>query len=324
MVEFEKLTDFDREIWAEELENFVPRKIFDFHAHLWDNRFLPDGGKPLLDTDFAALDRWSKTVFPRRDVEYLLLGFPYVGMKLEKFHQFMADEIEKSPNKLGSTVISPQMSAEELEYLVKKYRFCGIKPYFTFAADPGHCRITDYFPEKLIETADAEKLCVTLHMAGVDSIADPENLADLRYLTAKYPNVRWILAHCCRSFNAYILERAVFPLRDLPNICYDLSAVCDIRSIWLLFKYENISRIMFGTDNIIAGGMRGTYITWGRGWQYFSGADLAHCHSASTLVCYENLRAVRRAAEMAELSQTDIENIFYNNAKQFFGKSVNK
>ena len=26
---YEKLTDFDREIWAEELEEFVPAKVFD-------------------------------------------------------------------------------------------------------------------------------------------------------------------------------------------------------------------------------------------------------------------------------------------------------
>ena len=39
MHQYEKITDFDREIWREELEDFVPAKIFDAHTHLWDNAF---------------------------------------------------------------------------------------------------------------------------------------------------------------------------------------------------------------------------------------------------------------------------------------------
>ena len=163
-----------------------------------------------------------------------------------------------------------------------------------------------------------------MHMAKFDGIADKENMDDLQYLTAKYPGVRWILAHCARAFNAYSLGKSIFFLRDLPNIYYDLSAVCDVYAIWLLFKYEDIKRIMFGTDNVISGGMRGNYITWGRGWQYFPGMDVPHCCGKATLVCYENLRAIRRAADMAELNLSQIGDIFYNNAIKFFDLEMSR
>ena len=28
---------FDRRIWEEELQDFVPRKVFDVHTHLWND-----------------------------------------------------------------------------------------------------------------------------------------------------------------------------------------------------------------------------------------------------------------------------------------------
>ena len=320
MFDYEPLTDFDREIWAEELENFVPHKVFDAHTHLWNNRFAPKTEPPTtaVEANFDSLSSWSKKVFPNRELGFLLLGHPVQGLDTDGFHHFMAEEIAKSPHKLGSTIVTPEISPEKLDQIIRQYKFCGLKPYRLYAADPANCRITDYFPEEQIEVANAHKLCITMHMAKFDGIADPENLADFEYLTRRYPNVKWILAHCARAFNPFTLEKNVFKLRNIPNIWYDLSAVCDARSFYLLFKHENLSRLMFGTDNICAGGVHAKYITWGKGWQYFMGMDVPHCRQDATLVCYENLRAIKQAADMADLNNQDIEDIFYYNAKSFF------
>jgi glutamate-1-semialdehyde 2,1-aminomutase len=219
---------------------------------------------------------------------------------------------------------SPEMTPEYLDGVIKKYHFTGLKPYRLYAKDPANCRIADYLPESLIEVADDNSLCITMHMSRFDGIADKENLADLKYFTAKYKNVRWILAHCARAFNSYTLEKNIFILRDMPNLNYDLSAVCDCRSHYLLFKHENLSRIMFGTDNIDAGGVHAKYITWGKGWQYFTGMDVPHCRKEATYVCYEGLRSIKQAADMAGLNRKDIEDIFFNNAMRFFSISNEK
>ena len=319
MDNFEQLNDMDREIWAEELEEFVPHRIFDAHVHLWSNACMPDGPSAFADCDFETIDRFSRMVFPGREVDYLMLGTPVPGMDEEAFNRFMAGEMAKARLKLAATIVTPAVTPGSLAEAIEKYHFCGLKPYRLFAADPANCRITDYLPESLIEIADHYNLCITMHMAKMDGIADPENLADLQYLTGRYPNVCWILAHCARAFNPYTLEKNVFKLREMSNIRYDLSAVCDARSIYLLLKHEDTSRLMFGTDNIMAGGVHAKYITWGKGWQYFTGMDLPHCRGGATFVCYEQLRAMKQACDMAGITSQQQQDIFYGNAKRFFG-----
>ena len=319
MDNFEQLTGMDREIWAEELEDFVPQQIFDAHVHLWSNSCMPDGKSNFTDHGFEDVDRFSKMVFPGRKVDHLLLGTPVPGMDVVYFNRFLAGEMAKSRLKLASAIVSPELSADMLDDTIKKYHFCGLKPYRIFAADPANCRITDYLPESLLEVADHHKLSITMHLAKMDGIADPENMADLENLTRRYPQIRWILAHCARAFNPYTLEKNVFKLREISNIYYDLSAVCDARSMYLLFKHEDISRLMFGTDNIMAGGVHAKYIAWGKGWQFFSGMELPHCRGEAVLVCYEQLRAMKQACDMAGVTSQQQRDIFYFNAKRFFG-----
>lgn len=318
------ISDFDREIWAAELEDFVPSRVFDAHAHIWNDAVCygknDNNWRSLrYDAGFDELDAWNRQVFPGRELDCQLLGSPIPGCVFPLVHAFMAAEAAKSPHRIVSTCVGPGMTAEELDAAIRKYRFTGLKPYRLFAADPANCRITDYFPEPLIEVADQHRLNVTLHMARFHGIADPVNQEDLRMLTAKYPRVRWILAHCARAFNAFTLEKSIFFLRDLPNIWYDTSAVCDVRSHYLLMKHEKIERLMFGTDNIIAGGDHGKYVTWGRGWQFFAAGRQPHCVSDNTLVVYEQLRAQKQAADMAGLSRDDLEKLFHANAEKFFG-----
>jgi len=56
-------------------------------------------------------------------------------------------------------------------------------------------------------------------------------------------------------------------------------------------------------------------ITWGRGWEFYSGMTRPHCDSRSTLVVYEQLRCQRQAAMMLELSDDELKDIFYRNAQ---------
>lgn len=316
------ITAFDREIWETELEDFVPAHVFDAHAHIWDESCAGTASDAYkycrFDAGFDELTAYGRQVFPGRDFSCQMLATPVPGSDFARLHEFMGREAAKSRHHLASTAVAPSVKPEELDAAVRKYHFTGLKPYRLFAADPANCRITDFLPEELLEVAEQHHLVVTLHMARFHGIADPVNQEDLRTLTAKYPHVRWILAHCARAFNPFTLEKSIFVLRDIPNIWYDNSAVCDARSHYLLFKHENIERIMFGTDNIVAGGMHGKYVTWGRGWQFFAAKQQPHCVSDSMVVAYEQMIAQKQAADMAGLSRSDIEKVFYRNAEKFF------
>lgn len=316
------VTDFDREFWFEYLNDFVPEQVFDAHIHIWDDSACGSNDNPAqllrLDAGYDDIHRWSQSLYPGRTLSYNLLATPIAGLDLEAHNRFVAREMKKSPRKLGSALVLPQMKAEELDAMIRKYHFTGLKPYLLFAEDTTNSRIAGYLPEHLMEVADEHGMTITLHLSKRDGIADPDNRNDLRQYTARYPRIKWILAHCARSFNAFMLEKAIFELRDMPNLYYDHSAVCDVRSHYLLFKHEKIERMMFGSDNIAAGGVHGNYITWGKAWQFYHAGELKHCNSESTLVVYEQLRAMKYAADMAGLTADDVKKIFHGNAAKLF------
>ena len=84
-------------------------------------------------------------------------------------------------------------------------------------------------------------------------------------------------------------------------------------------KHEDRKRVMFGSDNIVAGCARGKYITYGKAWEYFKGfPELEHCDPTATFVVYEQLRQERHVADMLGLTQQEIEDHFSGNAIRFF------
>ena len=312
------ISDFDREIWESELADFVPEKIFDAHTHLWNDRFASastEASALRFNADLAVMREFAGQVFPGRETHFLLMGTPMKDIDFAGDRRWLCAEAAKDPQSAAGVLVTSQLQPEILADEVDRYHIKALKPYRIFAVDPANCDIVDYLPEALIEVADHYKLVVVLHLSKFTGAADEKNLADLTRLTAKYPGVTWQLAHCARGFNPFTLEKSIHRLKHLDHICYDTSAVCDTYSHFLLLKHEDRKRIMFGSDNIAAGGEHGKYITWGRAWEFFPGITRPHCDSRSTLVVYEQLRCQRQAAMMLELSDDDIQDLFYRNAQ---------
>ena len=165
-------------------------------------------------------------------------------------------------------LVHPGMSEEEIENGVSRGGFLGLKPYRFFSAtgDAVHCRITDFLPEHQIAVADRHELLIMMHLSRPEGIADPVNLDDLENLTAKYPNARWDLAHCARAYSAWPIERAGGRLRDLPNTWFDTSSVCESDAIDALIECVGIDRVMYGSDDVPVGVLRGKYVAFGHAW----------------------------------------------------------
>ena len=60
---------------------------------------------------------------------------------------------------------------------------------------------------------------------------------------------------------------AIPSLVEVPNLWIDTAAVNECYSHYLLFRHFDRRRILFGTDNISAGGFRGKYISYGNAWE---------------------------------------------------------
>ncbi len=318
-------TDYDREIWEAELESFVPDKLFDVHCHLWDEAHA--GSNTEVDsclrynTDGKVMFDWSRQIYPNRKLGFYFLGTPLLGMDVAKHNEFLLQE--STTHALpAAMIVTPQVTADQIAALLER-GIAGLKPYRVFSNDPAECSIADYLPEYQMEVANAYGKAITLHLSKRHGIAAPENMRDLAIYVKKYPKVKWILAHCARAFNSFTLEGQIHRLAELgDNVWCDTSAVCDPYSHFLLMKYFNIRRILFGSDNIGAGSDRGSYITWGRAWAFFPGSPCPHCDGRATFVIYEQLRAMKKAADMAGLSKADLEAIFSGNAHDLFGAAL--
>ncbi len=324
--------DVDRRIWEEELDEFVPRRVFDVHTHIYRWAFNTDPKKDtgtLFDTcgrrfpeaTWAALESCDRILMPGRRVHRLAFPFPFWPQcDFEAANRFAAREVRGDRLSGALMGVHPSMTADYLHRQVERERFLGFKPYrfYSSSGDPVDCRITDFLPEHQVQVADRRGLIITLHMAKRDGIADRQNIDDLLRLSDNYPNVKWILAHCARSYSAWAIERAAEHVRGLPNVWYDVSSVCESDAIDALCTGVGADRVMYGSDNLPVGVMRGKYITFGYAWAFLSeqnhGLELSHCNPRMTFTCYEQLRAMRRASLRLGLTQAQTEDLFCNTA----------
>lgn len=329
-----ELRDIDRRIWAEELDEFVPANIFDVHTHAYRWEFNTDPAKeagPYAETvgedfrvaGFAELDAWDAVLLPGRRVHRLAFGFPFSpACDFDGSNRFVAEQARCASHSGTLMLTHPSMSPEYLEGQIGAWGFLGFKPYRVFAdsADYEDCRIVEFLPEQQIEVAQRHGLMIMLHLAKRDAVADRANIDDLLRLSSKYGNVKWILAHCGRSYSAWAIERAAKALRGLPTVWYDTSSVCESDAIEALIAGVGPERVMYGSDDLPVGATRGKYIVFGFAWAFLSehnhSLELSHCKAEMTFVRYEQLRAMRRAALRLGLTDVQIEQLFHDTAAQ--------
>lgn len=327
-----KPNDLDRRIWETELEGFVPRHVFDVHTHVYRWSFNLDPAKetgPLREiigggfpeADWAALEASDAALMPGREVHRLAFPYPFPhACDFAGASRFAAAQAGGDPCSGALMLVHPSMTSEHLETQLRGGAFLGFKPYrfYSVTGDAVACRIADFLPEHQVQVAQRHGLIVMLHLAKRDGIADPENQEDLVRLAADYPRVRWILAHCARSYSAWAVDRAAGRLRGLPNVWYDTSSVCESDAIEALISGVGPDRVMYGSDDLPVGVLRGKYVTFGHAWAFLSetnhAMDLSHCDPRMTFVRYEQLRAMRRAAKRLGLGPGQIEDLFHNTA----------
>ena len=327
-------TDLDRGIWEEELEAFVPQKVFDVHVHLSapehnlagaDDENIGRPGewaeKELLTIHRKDVDRLYARLCPNREVHCAGMAWPFPRLDFDGANAFVASEMAGDPTSAPVMLVHPAFSSEKVAEAVELHGFRGLKPYFVYAEDGVECRITDMLPEPLIEVANEKGLFVVLHVSKKLGIADEQNIQDLTNLTRRYPKVRWDLAHMARSSVAWPLERAIGRLKELPNVWYDFSSVTNADVFMLAFRNFALERIMFGSD-IPSDLRRGTMVGFGMGWALLMEKEVAamgidYCDNRCTFLLYEVLRALRRAATIEGLNEQQIEDLFHNNAIAF-------
>jgi Amidohydrolase len=329
-----ELNDLDRRIWEEELAGFVPAQIFDVHTHIyrWAFYTAPDKEqsayrqfvrKEFEEASWRLLDECDRLLMPGRQVSRLAFPFPFPEhCDFDASNQFVVEQVAADPPSGALMLVRPDMTADQIATAVRQRGFLGLKPYrfYSQTGDAVNCRITDFLPEHQIEVAHELGLLIMMHLSRADAIGDEHNLADLARLTETYPRAKWILAHCARSYAAWPIERAGTRLSDLPNVWFDTSSVCESDAIETLIRTVGAERVMYGSDDVPVGVLRGKYIAFGYGWAYLSPTNhqlnLTHCDPRMTFTRYEQLRAMRQAALRVGLSERQIAAMFCDTAAE--------
>ncbi|MCA9068896.1 MAG: amidohydrolase family protein [Planctomycetaceae bacterium] len=334
-------TDLDEQIWTDELADFVPDQVFDVHTHIFRWAFNTDPNReqgPLRrfvhsefeEAGWDLLDTCDQLLMPGRSVERLAFPFPFGdGCDFEGSNEYIAQQLNGHPQSGALMLVHPGMSAEHLRATVQKRHFLGFKPYrfFSQTGDSVRCRITDFLPEHQIRVADELGLIVMMHLSRPNGICDEHNLTDLERLTTEFPGVRWILAHCARSYAAWPIERAGDRLRKLPNVWFDVSSVCEADAIGALLQCVGVKRVMYGSDDVPVGIVRGKYVAFGHAWAFLSETNhqlnLSHCDPRMTFTRYEQLRAMKRATTSFQISDRENRALFHDNARELVDRVRN-
>jgi len=325
-------TDLDTQIWEEELDPFVPDRVFDVHTHIhrWAFNTDPDKatgayaktiGRYFPEATWRLANEIDAALMPGRQVERLALPYPYPApCDFDAANRYVAAQSAAALDSAGLMLVHPGMGADEIERALRSSGLIGLKPYLVYAngPDPAEASITDFLPEHQIALADEMGLLIMMHLSKRRAVADPDNIAEILRLSEKYPRAKWVLAHCARSYSAWAIEAAATSLRGLPNVWYDTSTVCEADAIDALYTGVGADRVMYGSDDMI-GPMRGKYISFGYAWS-FLGPDnhdlkTSHCDGRMTYIRYEQLRAMRRGARRVGLTDAQRHALFHDTAR---------
>ena len=319
----------DHAFFERELASFLPDRIFDAHTHLFrraDFTTVSTYAKNRRDVDLSTLNDWARALYPNRKMGYLILGTPLPGIDVARHVKFIKSQIDGVSGIRYNRLVTPACKLEDIERDLETPEIIGLKPYRLFASsgDIHQCRMEEFLTHEQMAFANDRGLWVTMHLSRFHGCADQHNLDDLEeYTTKRYPKIKWILAHCARSFTYWPIRHAIDRLRDMPNIHYDTSAVTDVRPYITLLTKENPKRVFFGTDGVAAAFFHGRYVALGRAWQHYDADSgvlkFPHCDGRPILAVYEQLLSMKHAAEIAELSRDDVEGIFWNNAARALG-----
>lgn len=311
------------------LKEFLPDRIFDAHTHIFDQEFVPNwdfGGKRFDVEDYTGLIlqglgnpktfRANLITTPDKTMGNSVSG------NLEKSDRFMVEQLEKEPGFVGEIMVSPKETAEDIEKRLVHPNIRGFKCYhsllqkdYTFDAET-----EEFLPESAWEVANKHKMCITLHMVKEKALADEKNQKYICEMAKKYPDATLILAHAARSFASWTGVESIEKVAHLENVWFDFSAVCESPAMIQIMRKAGVERCMWGSDAPVCLAP-GKAISLGNGFHWMYEEEYAKGAVKPDnfwLILYENLMAVRQACIIADIPESKVEDLFFNNAERLW------
>ena len=318
-------TEYELELFKRDLESFVPDRVFDAHVHLYDTGHFPEEDIMPLHSrgpTFVGADvflRYIDGIHPGRSATGLCFPYPRPGTDLEAAHGLVADEVAKLPAGRGQMLIKPSLDPEYIRETVRAKGFVGLKPYSVFSTyEPRpESPVEAFLPEQHVKVADEEGLTITLHMSKKRGIADEENQASVRRYSQKYPDMKLILAHAGRGYNPYQAAGGASAYADLGNVYFDTAVAMESGTFERIIDAVGHTRLLWASDFPVSQD-RGRAVAIGDQYVWLTPEMLTDTKPFGENVMpvmqgYESLRALKLAAMSLRLTDSQVEDIFYNN-----------
>jgi glutamate-1-semialdehyde 2,1-aminomutase len=319
----------DRDFYERELASFIPDRVFDAHAHLWQAEYVEAAFSnicPKLTVGIEAYKNLMEDLHPGRRLATLFIPLPsreYARQNSEWIAQHTATDALCR----GLFFVKPEDDPEWVRQEVRRLGLHGLKCYhITAATNPTwEADIPDYLPERLVKVAHEEGWVITLHMVKSRAVADPGNIHWIRHYCETYPGMTLILAHSARGFEpAHNLE-GLPHLKGLDNLYFDTSANCEPVAHEAIIRIIGHDKLLYGSDLPVSH-LRGRSVAVADTflWLYENSPVWGEKHSTihPVLVGLEHLRSLKWACWSTGLSDNQVEDIFWNNAARLFGVGI--
>jgi glutamate-1-semialdehyde 2,1-aminomutase len=330
--EMSSIREEDSAFFESELETFVPDRFFDAHCHLWhqeapnpDFTFrLPEGVPYTVNAE--QTNRFLEKMHRRSCCGILFIGVPVRALSKSNPHTnaWVSENVSTVPNCRGLFCVKPGDDPEWVRQQIRELGLHGLKPYHTWSktTPTWQSEIPDFLPESLMKVADEEGWVITLHIVKSNALADPSNIHWIRRYCETYPNMKLILAHSARGFQAGHNLKGLPELTGLDNLYFDTSANCESIAHEAILKIIGSDNLLYGTDFFVSH-YRGKCLSVADSfvWLFEDNPvwDDIHQQVKPVLVGLESLRSLKWACWSAGLKDTQIEDIFYRNATKLFG-----
>ena len=336
-----EVKDSDRQIYEEQIRDFLPARVIDIHTHVWLEQFRSGTGagggrvqtwpaRVAKDNAIEDLVETNRLLLPGKQVTSLLFGnVMEPGDDLEAGNAY----VQTCARQAGFPALifsRPQWSAAVLEDKIRAGGFCGAKVYLSLAEPylpADEIRIFDYLPPHQLDVLNRHGWIVMLHIPRPGRLRDPVNLAQMLEIEQRWPDAKVIVAHVGRAYCPEDLGCAFDVLKPTKRLLFDFSANTNAEVFQRLLEAVGPSRILFGSDlPITRMRMRriceaGNYVNLvPAGWYGDVSGDphLREVHGDEaarlTFFLYEEILAFRWAAVACGLSRPEIESVFYTNA----------
>lgn len=316
----------NRIVFQEELDAFLPDTILDFHIHAFNRNSIPAGetfscaGHPIREYTLDELRADLANVYPGRKTQAVCFGFPEVEYDREENNRYLAEGCDRE-SFYALRLFDPLADTpESLREDLNTGKFFGLKPYpdYVRKSNLNEVEIHEMLPAWAMEIVNERAAIVMLHIPRAARLADPLNQRQIVELAKRYLNARIVLAHIGRAYYLRNVLGNLDALKEFSNLYFDLAMVNHWEVMEYLFQTIPAERILYGTDIplALAPGKsveindQYTYVT-PVPWKLSISDD--HRKIRFTSFLYEELRAIKKAAQRLNLDRDFVEGLFYRN-----------